>query len=75
MNCNAVPLQSPASHSARWVRMDNKSRTPTGFHIESYKFRRDPTEQPRSNRGVMPLLQLETIALRQNIGVMGDVMF
>ena len=37
MNCNAVPLQSPVSHSAHWVGMDKKQRTPTGFHIESHK--------------------------------------
>ena len=35
MNCTAVPLQSPASRSAHWVGMDNKFRTPTGFHNES----------------------------------------
>ena len=32
MNCNAVPLQSPVSRSARWAGMGNKYRIPTGFH-------------------------------------------
>ena len=43
MNCKAVPLQSPVSHCARWVGMGNKSRTPTGFHIESHKVRSGQT--------------------------------
>ena len=50
MNCKAVPLQSPVSHSAHWVEMDNNNEPPTGFHNASDKIRSERTKVERWRR-------------------------
>ena len=38
MNCKAVPLQSPVSHSAHWVEMDKNNEPQRGSTMNLTKF-------------------------------------
>ena len=38
MNCKAVPLQSPVSHSAHWVEMDKNNEPQRGSTMHLTKF-------------------------------------
>ena len=56
MNCNAVPLQSPVSHSAHWVEMDknNEPQRDGGKRVQSAERGRLTTKGTKNPKGEAP---------------------